>query len=67
MERLRNEDGEIEVARLVGEECDLYIDHGKKKSKYSYPFVIISGIYPPGTLVKQSSEDTFTLGNDNLS
>jgi hypothetical protein len=53
MERLLNEDGEIEIARLVGKECDLYIDHGKKKSKYSYPFVIIAGIYPAGRFIKR--------------
>ena len=58
MERLRNGDGEIEIARLVGEECDLYIDHGKKRNKYAYPFVIIAGIYPPGRFVKKKSSET---------
>ena len=53
LERLCDEDGEIEIARLVGEECDLYIDHGKKTRKYSYPLVMIAGIYPPGRFIKR--------------
>ena len=51
LERLCDEDGEIDIARLKGEKADLKITHRKRAGKHSYPFVIIKKIHPPGTLV----------------
>ena len=44
-----DDDGEIDLDRLIGRKADLLITHGLHGSEYEYPVVYISGIYPEGT------------------
>ena len=50
---LVDEEGEIDLDLLIGEQADLSIVHGKKTAEYSYPVVLINGIYPPGRLIRE--------------
>jgi hypothetical protein len=50
LERLLDDDGEIDLDVLIGREADLYITHGLQAAQYEYPVVNIAGIYPPGRM-----------------
>ena len=53
LERFLDDDGEIDLDRLVGRKADLYITHGLHGDQYEYPVVYISGIYPEGTFAAE--------------
>lgn len=53
MERLLDDDGEIDLDVLVGREADLYIVHGPHGAQHEYPVVNIAGIFPAGSLTEE--------------
>jgi len=53
LERLLDDDGEIDLDLLIGERADLHIVHGPHGAEYRYPVVNIAGIYPAGRLTQR--------------
>jgi len=51
IDSLLDEKGELELNLLIGRSADLHITHWNDGS-HDTPFVLIVGIFPPGTLVR---------------
>ena len=48
-----DDDGEIDLDRLIGRKAELLITHGPHGAQYEYPVVNITGIYPEGTFAAE--------------